>query len=782
MQGQGSDQNVETVKDTFGTDEKAIVSRWQEELRLTGKNDNTWLKRASRVVARYRDERISNEKSDKKYNVLWSNTETIKPALYFRTPKPMVDRRNKDREDSEANKIAREAASALERCLEYTLDEFDFDGLMTELVEDYQLPGRAVAKAVYNPVFKEERMAADPLGYNSVDPLLDEVSGDLIEQPDEPYYDKGVEHDDDGAYTMEDVVDWESAGAEYVYWKDYRQGKAKVWAAMPWVAFGVDMSRDDLHKRFDKSLGKEKVDKIPLNKIATEINREEVDDTTLELFKRARVWEIWDKDENKVCWICTDYKDSPLDSGPPPLKFKHFYPCNRPLTMVENNGEHEPIPEYVMYQDQAKELDLLTMRINLLFEAVKVAGVYDKSNTGVVNLLSKDNENKLIGVSNWAMFTEKGGVKGAISWLPIDMVVAVLETLYKSREAIKQDMYELTGIADIIRGASDARETAAAQQIKGKFASMRLQDKQKKVARAARDILRLIGEIISENFSKETIEVMSGMQLSDEAYELLQNDAMRRFTIGIETDSTIQPNEREEQDSRTKFIVATSRFIKEASQVSSAIPEFTSVMGQLLMFGMRSFRVGRDLEDEMETAIDGIKKRVKEQQSQQGQKPDPKMVEAQAKAKATTDEAAQKSQHSQVKHDSDMAVTAVKAKQDENKAAGEGKIIGLKLVSEARILKMREDKERLLLDHARCKVDAAKKHDELKAQNSDGVSDVHHGTVSSSSSGHSAPNIEVNLPEIKMPDITVNVDANGDKKIILTKDKKGNITGESKSG
>lgn len=660
MQGQGHDQNVETVEDSFGTTAPDVVARWGEELRLAGKNDKQWLHRATKVVKRYRDERIAVEKGDSKFNVLWANTETIKPALYYRDPKPMVDRRNKDRADNEQNTIAREAASVLERCLEYILDDYDFDALMTGLTEDYQLPGRAVAKVNYNPTMELQRFPAEPESYTPRDPVLDELSGELIEQAPDPVYGEGVDYDDEGPYTMEDVVTWESTDCSYVYWKDFRMGKCKTWADCPWVAFGVDMSRDDLHKRFDRVIGADAVKRIPLNKVSSEVNKDVLDDTTLELFKRARVWEIWDKDERKVHWICTDYKERPLDSGEPPLNFRHFYPCNRPLTMIENNGEHEPIPEFVMYQDQASELDTLTMRISLLVEALRVAGVYDKSNEGVKQLLSRDNENKLIPVSNWAMFSEKGGVKGAISWLPIEQIVATLSALYEAREAVKQEIYELTGIADIIRGASDPNETAAAQKIKGRFTSMRLQDKQKKVARCAKDLIRLKGEVIAENFSKETMEEMSGMEISDEAYALLQNDPMRRFAITIETDSTIQPNEREEQQSRVEFLTATSAFIKEAAAISTSIPEFTGLMGQMLMFGMRSFRVGRDLEEDMEATIEAIKQRV-QQQSQQGPQPDPKAIEAQGKQQERAavlqmkgQEHQQKMQHNQQSHQQDM--------------------------------------------------------------------------------------------------------------------------------
>lgn len=673
--GPGSDQSVETVEESFGLDKIGIAKRWNEELRIAGKNDHDWLQRAAKTVKIYRDKRDSHEMNDTKYNILWSNTETIRPALYSRKPKPMVDRRNKDRgqkptlhqwmnereqqelmqkwqEHEKQRQTALQAAICLERCLEYSLDEYDFDGLMMQLVEDYQLPGRGVAKAEYVPVMKQERMDAEPIDYEYPDPEIDEVTGDLIEQDPVPIYAEGVQHDADGYYTMEDVVEYEYAECRYVYWKDFRMGKAKVWDEVPWVAFRYEMDRKALHDRFDRVLGEKEVDEIPLNRISRDVDTGTIDEKTMEMFKRCEVWEIWDKIEGKVIWIAKDYDKGPLDETDPPINFKHFYPCHEPLTMVLNNGSMEPIPEYYMYQDQARELNTLTARINLLAKALKLAGVYDKNNVGLNKLLNTENENKLIPVEHWAAFAEKGGIKGAISWLPIAEVVAVLQGLYEHREAVKQDMYELTGIADIIRGASDPHETATAQGIKGRFASMRLQDKQALVARCARDLIRLQAEIICEQFNKETIELMAGMMISDEAYAMLQNDPLRRFRISIETDSTIQPNENEEKAARAQFLTASGQFLQQAIKFVQVEPEFTEVMGEMLMFGIRGFRAGRELEDSMQRAIDRITERAKQNQGKPPQ--DPKAAADAKKQHLKLVEDQQDLKHKEAEHEQDM--------------------------------------------------------------------------------------------------------------------------------
>lgn len=682
----GTDQSVDTVEQSFGKNQKGIVKRWNEELRIAGKNDNTWLQRGAKTVKRYRDERDKHDLSDTKYNILWANTETIKPALYSKKPKPMVDRRNKDRgqkpdmdqsmspeqvqelqgrwlEHEALRKSSLQAAMALERCLEYSLDEYDFDSLMVQITEDYQLPGRGVAKAEYIPVMKQERFEAEPVDYEYHEAIIDEGTGDVTEQEPTPIYADDVLQDEDGHYTLEDVVEYEYAECRYVYWKDFRMGKAKVWTEVPWVAFRYEMDREALHERFDDVLGSDEVDNIPLNRISRDVDKKTIDDSVIDMFKRCEVWEIWDKVGGEVIWIAKDYDDKPLDRKPPPINFKGFFPCNEPLTMVQNNGSMEPIPEYYMYQDQARELNVLTARINLLAQALKLAGVYDKNNTGLTKLLNIDNENKLIPVDSWAAFSDKGGIKGAISWLPIDQVVSVISSLYEHREAVKQDMYELTGIADIIRGASDSRETAAAQQIKGRFASMRLQDKQSKVAKAARDIIRLKAEIICEQFDKETIEVMSGMMLTDDAYQLMKNDPMRRFRISIETDSTIQPNENDEKQARSEFLTASGKFLEQAMRFVQLEPEFTEVMGEMLMFGVRGFRAGRELEDSMQRTIDRLVDRAKQNEGKPPQE-NPEQAADAEKRKLSLVEKSQEIKHDEQKHQQDMRHNEEQHQQD----------------------------------------------------------------------------------------------------------------------
>ena len=68
------------------------------------------------------------------------------------------------------------------------------------------------------------------------------------------------------------------------------------------------------------------------------------------------------------------------------------------------------------------------------------------------------------------------------------------------------------GISDILRGSTNASETATAQQIKSQWGSMRLKRIQADVANFIRDLIRLQAEIIGEQFQPETLKSMTGLQ------------------------------------------------------------------------------------------------------------------------------------------------------------------------------------------------------------------------------------------------------------------------------
>lgn len=479
---------IET-RDDLGDGDAALFAYWQGQEEIADKDEKKWHNRALKIIKRYRDERPDNSAALHRFNILWSNVQTLKPALYARTPKPDVQRRFNDQDD-----VARLASTLLERSIAFSLDNGNFDSVMEAEVEDRLLPGRGVARVIYIPHYGDtieegEQTVADGTGpdFEETDAADLTVASEGDEEP------------------LREVV-YEEVKPVYVFWMDYREGPARQWHEVPWVRFRAYMTRDELVKRFGAKGKKVNLDYHPSGKPASAN-----DDPPADMFKKAVIHEVWDKEKKEVVWYAPGTPDLILDRQDDPLGLPGFFPNHDPLLATTTNDKRIPVPDFVEYQDQAAELDKLTARIDRLTRALKVSGVYPGSEKHALQQLIDDSaENKLVPVEDWASFTDKGGLQGIIQYTPIKEIAATLIQLYDARDRVKSLLYEITGIGDIMRGDTEPTETATAQQLKTNFITRRVVPQQRAVARVARDLIRLMAGVIAGHFSAQTISKITG--------------------------------------------------------------------------------------------------------------------------------------------------------------------------------------------------------------------------------------------------------------------------------
>lgn len=542
-------------------DDKQSPGRyWQTQISEADESFKSWVKRGKKIVARYRDERNTAENKKRKFNILWANVQVLKPALYGKKAKPQASRRYKDKDP-----VSRTAALILERCLEYEVEQYpDFDAAMSGAVEDRLLPGRGTSWIRYEP-----QIVTEP-----------QITGSIDGQ---------IEH-----------LEYECAPCDYVYWDDFLHNPARTWDEVWWVARRVYLDKTEGTERFGDIFKN-----VPIETSETDKDSNVQKDA---LKKKAQVYEIWDKTNSKVYWIAKDY-DEILDERDDPLELPDFFPCPKPLFATTTTGSLVPVPDYAEYQDQAEELDILTQRISMLTHALKVVGVYNREYKELQRLLNEGVDNNMIGVDAWAAFSEKGGMKGAVEFLPIQDVLVVLQGLMEAREVVKQSIYEIMGISDIIRGSSDPNETLGAQELKANYGSLRLRDVQKDVAVFATEILRQKAHIMTKFFRDETLIEMSGIQYTDDAQYIPQalqllRSQLKTFRISVESDSLAQLDENKEKADRLEFLSATGAFLKEAIPVIQSNPGAGPLLGEMLLFGVRGFKVGNSIEGQFEAAIE----------------------------------------------------------------------------------------------------------------------------------------------------------------------------------
>nr|WP_294525761.1 hypothetical protein [uncultured Rhodopila sp.] len=513
---------------TRGTDLDPEVAYWRDEITNYEWMFDKFLRRGRKIMKKYKDIRSPREETQTRYNILWANTQTRLPALYARNPKPVVERRYRDKDP-----IGRITSEILERSIEYTLDHVN-DAWQTnrQVVMDYELPGRGTVWVRYVPHFKAEELPAAKEEKRPPE-TLPEIKGPVQSGPAEaaqpltpdaapPDHSASTElqsmgeqvtneADDEAA---EDTLEYEECKLDYVFWEDYGHSWGRTDDEVRGKWRRVYMDRDELAERFgeaeqnlDGGLTPEEINQIPLDWSPKSLNDSKIPTNG----KKAIVYEIWDRRRRVVLWMVKNWPRL-LDKRDDMLGLVDFFPCPRPLAANMCTDELIPTPNFAFYQDQANEIDELSSRISAITKALKVAGVRDTSAEGLDRLLSEGVENQLVPVEGWAVLKEKGGLAGVFELLPMDMIAETLGKIREQRQELIEDVYQLTGIADIVRGMSDPNETATAQQIKGQFSMVRLQDAQAEVQRFCRDEVRLMGQIIA-GYSIETLKQISGVKL-----------------------------------------------------------------------------------------------------------------------------------------------------------------------------------------------------------------------------------------------------------------------------
>ena len=688
MADPNSAASVDTPAD-FGEGDKACATRWISELDLSEKSQAKWIEQCKKINLIYREDR--DNPTVRRYSLLWANIQTLAPAVYARTPTAVVSRRFKDNDP-----VGRYASEVLERALNFSVETTDFSLVMTGSRDDFLLTSRAQAWIRYVPHMKT---VTKPKAANY------EATASNI-APD------GEITDNTETY---DRVEWEEAIPDHVHWKDFGTNPARSWDEVRFVWRRAYLTREKLIKRFGEQKGKA----CPLDWGDLKDGKIVPDDQ----FSKAAVYEIWCRESRKVYWICRAYTDAPLDERDDPLKLKDFFPCPRPLLGTCGPDSTIPVPDYLYYQSQAEEINALTVRIDKLTDALKVRGWYAGAQKDAFDNLTTAADNTLIPIDSWTAVMDKGGIDKMIAWMPVEIVASVLKACIETRKQMLDDVFQITGIADIMRGDTDPNETAAAQKLKSNWGSSRVRDRQNEMARYARDVLRIMGEIIGSRFSVDTLRKMTDVKLMteaekaqvqqvqqqeqqramlaqqagqqpppptpvppevqqmmglpswDEVMALLQDNAQRTFRVEVETDSTIEPHDQEEKQRRVEFVTAVGEYLAKSLPVVQAAPQMLPVIIEGLKFLVRGFRVGREMEDTIDKALDSLQQgAANPQPPQQAQAEQMKAQAAQTAANAKMMDAKTNAQATIAKAQIEAQATGQKAQAENIRTQTEGQI------------------------------------------------------------------------------------------------------------
>lgn len=609
-----------TLKDRKRTSTE--LKSWLDDVAKYDREFKKWEGRVDKIIKRYRDDfrNSGSGYSMAKFNILWSNVQTLSAATFAKLPKPDVSRRFRDNDP-----VGRVASLILERALDYEVQHYtDYRSMLKNCVQDRFLGGRATSWVRYEPHFRavQESMPTDGI----------QITEDV----------------DEG----EEELDYECSAVDYVHWQDFGHSVARTWEEVNRVWRKVYMTKDAGEARF----GKEKWALVPMDaKVPGDLDRY-ADSMNNDALERGCVYEGWDKSKKVAVWFTKGVKDF-LDVRDDPLGLEGFFPCPRPMFATTTNDTLVPIPDFTLYQDQANELDILADRIDGLIKALQVKGVYDASEISLQRLFTEGENNTLLPVKNWQAFSEKSGLKGAIDLVDLTPMANALKEAYLAFDQIKGQVYEITGISDIIRGNTQASETATAQQIKGQYASLRLKQYQEEVALFATQVLQIKAQIICKKYAPQTIlQISAADQLSEQdkqlvpqALELLlgpermqdpeadeQANPLRSFRVEIAADTLVYVDEQEEKQARMEFLTANGAFMEKAMQMIGMAGQYGPAVVPLIMemwkFGVSGFKVGKNIEGAFDEATQKIMQIAS--QPPAPPPPDPKLEAAKIQADA----------------------------------------------------------------------------------------------------------------------------------------------------
>lgn len=586
-----------TSESDFANTPVGLAQKWQTEIQASQQELLKFHQDANRITQRYLDKRDAYAKDESKVNLFWSTMQVLLSMLYARPPKADVARSFQDYDDD----VARVSGTILQRLLNRAFDDnvSAWDSAVRQGIEDWLVVGSG-------QIWLRYEVTTEPY---EIPAVFDEYGQELSP-----------------AQEAERIVN-EDAPCDYIYWEDFFYSPARTWHEVRWVARRVFMTKDQLVARFGDKIAAQ----VPLGNYS---KKDQVNDQSPkhDPWSKAEVFEIWCKEKRKVYWYAKAC-DIILDVKDDPLGLDGFFPCPKPLAANVTSSNFMPRADYIFAQDQFNELDEINTRITWLTRAARVVGVYDKSAEGIQRVFNQGTENQLIPVDNWAMFAEKGGIKGQVDWIPIDQVVNAIDHLRQYRQDKVVQIYEVLGVSDIMRGSSKASETAAAQQIKAQFGSTRVQLKQFYIADWITQALRIKAEIICKHYQPETIIKRSNIErtpdaaLAMQAVQLLKDEEMNEYRINIEADSMAALDWAAERDAAVQFMQGLGAFISQVAPMAQAVPGAAPVLMSLLQWSVSKFRVSTQIESVLDQAIGALK-----QQGAPQQQPNPlQMAEVEEK-------------------------------------------------------------------------------------------------------------------------------------------------------
>jgi hypothetical protein len=527
---------------------------------------------------------------ERSYNIFYSNVNVLVASLFNTMPKPDIQRRFFKRLEGDKLKssLYSEVAKISSGALEYYGDKADLFSVIEKTIENSVKLGRGVSWIEYEPTIEKDELGQD---------IVTDRKINLISLKPEEFLINSADSD------------------------------RSIW----WSARRHLLTREDLKSRFDYEAEDRELSFEPPNHISKQTEQ-----------KRGEVWEVWEKVGKKRLFILmSSFKNEFLEVVDDPYKLECFFPY-KSIHWLDDGKSIVPKPEYTVYKKKAIEVDEISEKSAKIEEEVKYVVLMSASNKDTSKQIADSENGDVITIPEIAV---DGAIGKYVGTVPVDAAMQLVDHLDNKIERLKADIYDITGISDIIRGVSDPRETAEAQKIKGQFGSLRFIRRQKVVQEHIRQLFRIIVEIICEHWDAETLAEITAVDLLDmmqkrqklmqlsqdpqaekeieeikatptweEVLQVMRSDKMRNYTVDVETTATAFDDKQEIGASINQLATTYVGMVQQAGALQD--PNLIRGFIPIVRMALGNIRVSSAVATQLEDALDSAVKSFEEQKAQ----------------------------------------------------------------------------------------------------------------------------------------------------------------------
>jgi hypothetical protein len=640
-------------KTTIESDSKASVSYWRKWIKAAKKASETHRNDARAAWKEYENcasvqtnNNVVAQATKQSYPIYWASCKTLEPAYYSRTPR-ITTRRQFDIKDD----IALTASILLERLGTYLVDHSDFDAVMQSAVQDFIHADKATVQVAYTAELGETAVR------NPLLPQQDPQTGAVVYvDMAGNLYDGEVMQDQEGFfYNTTDTVAQNQR--VYVSVCNYDEvlhtPEAKCQEEIRDQAYYFYMTKEEAEKRF----GADAVKNIKWKKVKGEDKEsqgDEYEESLVDSFVEG--WECWDKASKKVYWFTEQNVEDFLDVKDDPYGLVDFFPSCPFVISSRPSKSLYPTSAYAQTASLLKQLHSMTEKVNKLIHGIRRRALVDGANEELIFALESLQSGEFVAITNLQAIIEKGGVQNLVWYLPVQELVSAIMELTQLQSQFKNDFYEWFGLPDILRGASDPIETAAAQELKSASAHDRFKFNKKLVAQLARDAIQKMVDLALGTFTDEYLAEVVGYRYLDmdkqqnyqAAIELLRNDKSRMIRIDIETDTMSFADEQMRHNQISQAVQVITSGLDKIVQMSQTSPQYAIVGLQCLLYSLDAIAVGKEFSSQVKQAVGALLEKLN-QPNQAPPPPDYLQMQIQLQAQAQQAQAQQKERELQIR-------------------------------------------------------------------------------------------------------------------------------------